>query len=318
MTAPLDETRTAGDRPSVTIGQRPEPFTIKDAGNPGDKVVWQVHGAAGRMENADAEIREDRTASGQFIPYGLGEAEVLGVVEGDFENAHAFRISILADPDSRPTNRPPAMTPPGVPLAWTSDFTDEEVDRLFSMRESDIGSPNEALLSDTRPTPVPGGGSEALREAPVPREAVVPDEPEVLREAAAPSERPAAKDVVADIVIPPANDPLTADERRSITGSRARRTLHSPPMIALLMVTIFVAGFGMIALLSGQNMTDREAIEDAARRTADLPTEAKKAPEPSVSVPTEPPAARTIDFGCSTAPIRANPDGTYEMEACVN
>jgi hypothetical protein len=37
--------------------------------------------------------------------------------------------------------------------------------------------------------------------------------------------------------------------------------------------------------------------------------EVKKAPAPR---------AETIDLGCSTAPIRANPDGTYEMEACVD
>lgn len=146
----------------------------------------------------------------------------------------------------------------------------------------------------------------------VPRKAVVPKGPAVLQE------RPATEKEYDLLSLLPPDAPLTQLERQSITGGRARQALGSIPMIIVAIGVVFATGFGVIGLLSGQNMSESEAIEEAERRTADLHAEARKAPEPSVPAPVaEPQRPGVIDLACSTAPIRANPDGTYEMEVCV-
>ncbi len=294
--------RILGERQSVVLGQAPASLYVLDAGEPGEPVIWlpptRGSGSVKRMSHC---VDEDGSISADFIPYAPGDTELVCMVGNDPDRVHTFTIAVETDPAAPKTLRPSAMEPAsGIQRSWTSEippppmdetrFSDQEVDDLVGRIGDSVPPPPHR--DATMPPMTPERTSEERDTVPSP--------------------------MTFEGEVPPADIPFSPDERRSIMGSPTWRFFASLPMLGFLTLGFLLLGFGAIALLASPNMNSKEALHEAARHDERLHRDAQKMAETRTPAPARADTPPSYDISCSTTPIQVNPDGTFEMEVCVD
>lgn len=304
-----------GERQSVIMGQAPALLCVLDAGEPGETVIWLPPTAgAGRVEGAQQKIDADGSIQADFVPYAVGESEVVCMVGGNPARTHTFRVTTEPNPKATTTVRP-SMAGCPVPRSWVSEippppgqFSDSEIDELFepltrtSVRPSALTTPMDEPLREALPPPA----MPAAMAARPPLADLVEFAP------TAPPPR-----VIGAAI--PQEPPLTPAERKSIAGGRGNRILRSWPMLGIITAVVMALCLSVVGVLSSQMMDDKEALEEVTRRDARLHREARTISKAKASAPADTIDRETVvDFNCSNAPIRRNADGTYTMDVCID